>query len=71
VRTKYFPVLLQQIKEKETTSWAAKALLAKVYLTLGQADALPLLTDVITSGYSILTGTTGYSNVFGATQIKC
>jgi hypothetical protein len=54
----------------KATSWAAKALLAKVYLTLGQkADALPLLTDVITSsGYSILTGTTGYSNVFSATN---
>lgn len=52
----------------KATSWAAKALLAKVYLTLGQkADALPLLTDVINnSGYSLLLGATGYANVFSS-----
>jgi hypothetical protein len=37
------------------TGWAAKGLLAKVYLTLGRkADAIPLLQDVIAhSGYSL------------------
>ncbi|GIZ08623.1 RagB/SusD family nutrient uptake outer membrane protein [Flavobacterium sp. UMI-01] len=52
------------------TAWAAKALLAKVYLTRGQkSDALPLLTDVIAnSGYSILTGTGAYANVFASTN---
>ncbi len=36
--------------------WAAKGLLAKVYLTIGRkADAIPLLQDVITnSGFSLL-----------------
>lgn len=45
------------------TSWSAKGLLAKVYLTLNRkADAIPLLRDVITnSGYK-LEGT--YANVF-------
>lgn len=57
----------------KVSSWAAKALLAKVYLTLGQkADALPLLTSVLSpsSGYSLVTtsGTTtsAYANVFTA-----
>lgn len=51
--------------------YTAEALLAKVYLTLGrQADALPLLTDVISfSGYSLVTGsTTSYSDVFSITN---
>ena len=51
------------------TKWAAEALLAKVYLTLGQkANALPLLTDVISnSGHSLITaGTAPYSDVFSA-----
>ena len=45
------------------TTWAAKALLAKVYLTLNQKTlALPLLDDVISnSGYGILPS---YSDVF-------
>lgn len=45
------------------TTWAAKGLLAKVYLTLGRkAEALPLLDDVINnSGYGL---ETTYSNVF-------
>lgn len=45
------------------TSWAAKGLLAKVYLTLGRkTDAIPLLQDVITnSGYSLQAV---YANVF-------
>lgn len=45
------------------TSWAAKGLLAKVYLTLGRkTDAIPLLQDVITnSGYSLQSV---YANVF-------
>ena len=51
------------------TKWAAQALLAKVYLTLGQKiDALPLLTDVITnSGHNLITaGTNPYADVFSA-----
>ena len=45
------------------TGWAAKALLAKVYLTLNRkADAITLLQDVINnSGYSLLPN---YANVF-------
>ncbi|MCX2449750.1 RagB/SusD family nutrient uptake outer membrane protein [Pedobacter sp. PLR] len=45
------------------TSWAAKALLAKVYLTLNQKNlALPLLDDVLlNSGYGLLNS---YSDVF-------
>lgn len=45
------------------TSWAAKGLLAKVYLTLGRkTEAVTLLQDVITnSGYSLQTV---YANVF-------
>lgn len=48
-------------------AWAAKSLLAKVYLTLGKkADALPLLTDVIdNSGYGLLDS---YSDVFSITN---
>lgn len=44
-------------------AWTAKALLAKVYLTLNRkTDAIPLLQDVITnSGYTILPS---YSDVF-------
>ena len=39
----------------KANAWSAKALLAKVYLTLGRkADALPLLTDIIAnSGYGL------------------
>ena len=45
------------------TSWAAKALLAKVYLTLNQKNlALPLLDDVLqNSGYGLLNA---YGDVF-------
>ena len=53
------------------TKWAAEALLAKVYLTLGQkTNAIPLLTDVISSsGHSLITtGTTPYADVFSATN---
>lgn len=44
-------------------AWAAKALLAKVYLTLGRpADALPLLNDIINnSGYGL---ESSFSRVF-------
>ncbi|WP_163397731.1 RagB/SusD family nutrient uptake outer membrane protein [Flavobacterium fluviatile] len=60
----------QKAVQGKATVWAARALLAKVYLTLGQkSDAIPLLTDVINnSGHSILTGTTGYSSVFSSTN---
>ncbi len=45
------------------TVWAAKAMLAKVYLTLGRkADALPLLEDVIAnSGHDLVSS---YADVF-------
>jgi len=50
-----------------SNSWTAKALLAKVYLTLGRkVDASLLLNNVITnSGYSLLSS---YANVFSATN---
>jgi hypothetical protein len=51
--------------------WAAKALLAKVYLTLGdKASAQPLLADVIAnSGHALITaGTTPYNDVFSSTN---
>lgn len=46
-----------------SNSWTAKALLAKVYLTLNKkSDAIPLLTDIITnSGYGLVAN---YSDVF-------
>lgn len=49
------------------TSWAAKGLLAKVYLTLNRkAEAITLLQDVITnSGYSLQSN---YANVFAITN---
>jgi hypothetical protein len=49
------------------TSWAAKALLAKVYLTLNRkSDAIPLLQDVKdNSGYSLQGN---YANVFSTTN---
>ena len=47
----------------KASSWAAKGLLAKVYLTLNRkSDAIPLLQDVITnSGHALQTT---YANVF-------
>lgn len=49
------------------TSWAAKGLLAKVYLTLGKKpDAITLLQDVITNSKYSLQGT--YANVFSITN---
>lgn len=49
------------------TTWAAKSLLAKVYLTLGKkSDALPLLNDVISnSGHALLPS---YADVFSITN---
>lgn len=51
----------------KATRWAAKGLLAKVYLTLGRkADAITQLQDVITnSGYSLQAT---YANVFSITN---
>ncbi|GAA0877445.1 RagB/SusD family nutrient uptake outer membrane protein [Algoriphagus jejuensis] len=48
------------------TSWAAKALLAKVYRTQKKyAESEALLADIITnSGAQLLTGTTGFQQVF-------
>lgn len=49
------------------TSWAAKGLLAKVYLTLGKKpEATTLLQDVITNSKYSLQGT--YANVFSITN---
>jgi len=50
--------------------WAAKALLAKVYLTLNRkAEAIPLLQDVKdNSGHAVLTGANAYANVFSTTN---
>lgn len=54
---------IQAANQGRATGWAAKGLLAKVYLTLGRkTDAIPLLQDVITnSGYSLQSV---YANVF-------
>lgn len=54
---------ISQADYGRANSWAAKALLAKVYLTTGQkSEALTLLDDVITnSGYGLLTS---YADVF-------
>tara|TARA_R110002096_G_scaffold346031_4_gene539502 strand:+ start:6774 stop:8390 length:1617 start_codon:yes stop_codon:yes gene_type:complete len=51
----------------KANAWSAKALLAKVYLTLGRkSDALPLLTDIIAnSGYGL---ESTYTNVFSITN---
>ena len=48
-------------------AWAAKALLAKVYLTLNRkTDAIPLLTDIIAnSGYGLVTA---YGDIFSVTN---
>ena len=53
------------------TSWAAKGLLAKVYLTLGKKpEATTLLQDVITNSKYSLQGT--YANVFSITnEMNC
>lgn len=53
-----------------TTSWAAKAMLAKMLLTLNRkGEAIPLLQDVKdNSGYSLLSGTGAYANVFSTTN---
>lgn len=49
------------------TTWAAKSLLAKVYLTLNRkGDALPLLNDVITNSGHGLEGT--YAQVFSTSN---
>ncbi len=49
------------------TSWSAKALLAKVYLTLNRkTDAIPVLQDIISnSGYSLQAS---YANIFSVTS---
>ncbi len=54
---------IQSANQGRATSWAAKGLLAKVYLTLGRkSEAVTLLQDVITnSGYSLQPV---YANVF-------
>lgn len=51
------------------TKWAAKSLLAKAYMTMGGtenlAKAKTLLEEVMTtSGHALLTGTTGFANIF-------
>jgi len=51
----------------KANAWSAKALLAKVYLTLGRkSDALPLLSDIIAnSGYGL---ESTYADVFSRTN---
>lgn len=51
----------------KVNAWAAKALLAKVYLTLNRkTDAIPLLNDIITnSGYGLVAN---YADVFSITN---
>lgn len=51
----------------KVNAWAAKALLAKVYLTLNRkSDAIPLLNDIIAnSGYGLVTA---YSDIFSITN---
>jgi hypothetical protein len=51
----------------KSNAWAAKALLAKVYLTLNRkTDAIPLLNDIIAnSGYGLVTN---YADIFSITN---
>jgi hypothetical protein len=51
----------------KVNAWTAKALLAKVYLTLNRkADAIPLLNDIITnSGYGL---NAAYGDIFATTN---
>lgn len=58
---------IQAANQGRATAWAARALLAKVYLTLNRkAEAIPLLTDVKdNSGYGPLTD---YANIFSVTN---
>jgi starch-binding outer membrane protein, SusD/RagB family len=58
---------IQAANQGRATSWAAKGLLAKVYLTLGRkSEAVTLLQDVITnSGYSLQPV---YANVFSVSN---
>ena len=52
------------VDKGRATTWAAKGLLGKVYLTLNRkTEAITQLQDVVTnSGYSLVT--TGYADVF-------
>lgn len=55
----------------KVNGWTAKALLAKVYLTLNRStDAIPLLNDVINnSGYGLVTaGISPYADVFSTSN---
>lgn len=55
----------------KVNSWTAKALLAKVYLTLNRkSDAIPLLNDIIAnSGYGLLTtGLNPYADIFSVSN---
>ncbi len=55
----------------KANAWSAKALLAKVYLTLNRkSDAIPVLNDIITnSGYGLITaGLTPYADVFSVSN---
>ncbi|HEU4471706.1 MAG TPA: RagB/SusD family nutrient uptake outer membrane protein [Flavisolibacter sp.] len=52
------------------TSWAAKGLLAKVYLTQNKkVEAIPLLQDVKdNSGFALLTGANAYNRIFSVNE---
>ncbi|MCX6327462.1 MAG: RagB/SusD family nutrient uptake outer membrane protein [Bacteroidia bacterium] len=61
------------IETGRITKWAAKSLLAKVYMMIGGADNLakakPLLEEVLTaSPHGLLTGTGAYAKVFDITN---
>lgn len=62
INTPAFSKIVATDKGK-ASSWAAKGLLAKVYLTLNRkSDAIPLLQDIITNSGHALQST--YANVF-------
>ena len=62
--------LIVFLRPLASPTWAAKTLLAKVYLTLNRkAEAKILLEDVMAaSGHNLLTGTGAYANVFSPTN---
>lgn len=66
INTPAFSKIVAADKGK-ASSWAAKGLLAKVYLTLNRkSDAIPLLQDVITNSGHALQAT--YASVFAITN---
>ncbi len=67
------PATYPTAERGRVTKWAAKSLLAKVYLMLGGDAYLTLaktlLEEVInSSGHTLLTGTNAYANIFSTTN---